>query len=285
MYFTSGLSENLKTIALLSHPYLVRSPDQRMMGRDTLKSAYQRMLQTVQDPVTTGNSPSVEWITDLETSLQLKSFYGQTSNLNDLGQATMILEGTVKATLVQRAQNALETLQKENDDLGHLFCFAQNRIFFAPSLRAGGGSTSAAIGVLWMHPREHWSTQDYTEFLVHELTHTSMFLDERRYQHYWDYAALALPENFGCSAVLRRPRPLDKTIHSLVVAAEVLSYRDQIAGHPKNPGLHPSSELMRESCRKSIASILELRNLEKLVTPRVLDLISSSESILNNLRI
>lgn len=284
MYFTSGLVENIKTIALLSYPYLECPSDQRNVGRDDLKAAYQKMLKTIQAPVTTGNSLEVEWITDLETSDQLRTFYGQTSQLNDLGQASMIQQGMVESKLIERAQNSLEALQKESEELGQLFRLAQNRIFFAPSLRAGGGSTSAAIGVLWIHPRNHWRIQDYTEFLVHELTHTFMFLDERRYQHYFDYQALAMPENFGRSAVLRRPRPLDKTIHSLVVAAEVLSYRNQIVGHPKNPGLHPRSEIMVDSCQKSIASIRDLKNLDKLVTPRAIQLINSSENLLNKLR-
>lgn len=136
-----------------------------------------------------------------------------------------------------------------------------------------------------MHPRHHWNQQDYIEFMIHEMTHTLLFLDERRYQHYRDYRLLSQKENFAVSAVLRKPRPLDKTIHSLMVAVEVLLYRHRIGSHVDAPGLHPNSNLMLESCKETIRSLERTPQLSLLVTDRVIELIQSSKEHLSHIEI
>ena len=131
-----------------------------------------------------------------------------------------------------------------------------------------------------MHPRSYWSANDFIEFFIYEMTHTLLFLDERRFQHYRDYPALANSRNFALSAILRRPRPLDKTVHSLLVAVEVLSYCEQVSGHPSHPMLHPRSPLIFDSYWQTLHSLRKMGNLQELVTPRVIHLLESCEESL-----
>lgn len=50
-----------------------------------------------------------------------------------------------------------------------------------------------------------------------------MFLDELRYSHY-AYARILDPSTYARSAILNIDRPLDKVLHSIVVAVEILLF-------------------------------------------------------------
>src|SRR5581483_6992105 len=116
-----------------------------------------------------------------------------------------------------------------------------------------GGSTSQAIGVIWANPKVSYTTADIIEILVHELSHHAMFLDELRYTHY-SYSRVPQQSTWARSAILNVARPLDKVLHSIVVAIEVLLFRDGYLGYPVNPRVHPPTRVMIEQLRDSISS-------------------------------
>jgi hypothetical protein len=138
-------------------------------------------------------------------------------------------------------------------------------IFTFPSKLAGGGSTSAAIGCIWVDIRSHWKEQDVLEFLIHETTHNLVFIDEICYSHYTSYQEIAKKENFARSAILNKPRPLDKVFHSILVSTEVLSFRQEHFGHPDKPCLHPPTHILFDQTNQSIDSIMEV---ERFLTAR-----------------
>lgn len=144
----------------------------------------------------------------------------------------------------------------EEPEFAELLSFVTKLVFSAKSTVAGGGSTSSAVGVMWADIRKTWSFQDITEFFVHELGHSLMFLDELRYRHYVSLRDAVDPRSFAMSAILETQRPLDKVLHSLVVATDVLLARERWLGHPANPKLHPPSPVMRAACLKTVDSIL-----------------------------
>jgi hypothetical protein len=111
------------------------------------------------------------------------------------------------------------------------------------------------------------------EFLVHELTHNLLFLDERRHEHYVNPLLLADSASFAVSAVLKIPRPLDRTFHSLIVASEVLAFR-KICGEPAHPLVHPSTEALLRACRSTIDDIRGVIRRRPLVTPRFMEMLS-----------
>src|SRR5436305_15130155 len=99
------------------------------------------------------------------------------------------------------------------------------------------------------------------------MTHTLMFLDEGRYGHYLDYAAIAQRENYALSPILAKQRPLDKVVHALVVTAEILSFRQLHAGHPHGARRHPDSDRLLRAAEQSIASVLGLPNIRQPMAP------------------
>jgi hypothetical protein len=182
-----------------------------------------------------------------------------------------------------RVQTAVDRLAEVNPALHRVFELVIHTIFYHRSQNSGGGSISSAPGVIWCAPKRTWSAFDLAEFLVHELTHNLLFLDERRYEHYCDAEALLVPSNFSVSAVLGIPRPLDRAFHSLVVAVEVLCFRLE-NGASSAPVVHPASEVLLDSCVVTAESIRDVLARSDIVTPRFLAVMDLVEARLVGLR-
>ncbi len=185
--------------------------------------------------------------------------------------------------VLANVQVAMDRLAGVNPGLYRLFDLVIHTVFYHRSQNSGGGSISSAPGVIWCSPKRTWSQFDLAEFLVHELTHNILFLDERRYEHYSDPEALFARENFPVSAVLGIPRPLDRAFHSLVVATEVLCFRAQ-NGEPDAPVVHPTSPVLLESCFRTAGSIRDVLARGNIVTPRFLAVMDLVEKRLLDLR-
>jgi len=179
-------------------------------------------------------------------------------------------------------QKGKSLIAKINPSLMEIFDLTIHTLFYARSVHSGGGSVSDAPGVIWCSVRRNWTDMDIAEFLVHELTHNLVFLDELCYQHYTDMSALANEKYYAKSTILNKQRPLDKTFHSLVVAHEVLSYRKE-AGEPENPHVHPNSAKMLASCKETISSIHSVIDNNSLVTPRFREILDKVEVSLKQL--
>jgi len=110
--------------------------------------------------------------------------------------------------------------------------------------------------------------QDILEFLVHETTHNLVFIDELSYRHYSSYQEVAKEDNFAWSAILAKPRPLDKVFHSIIVSVEVLAFREKYFGHPDKPCLHPPTDILLDQTKRSISSVLDNMSVEKILTNR-----------------
>lgn len=185
---------------------------------------------------------------------------------------------------IQRIQKALKQIRAINCNYSDVIDLSIHTIFSAPSKYAGGGSTSAAIGCIWVDSRPHWDDQDMLEFLVHETTHNLVFLDELCYTHYESYPEIAKKKNFAWSAILNKPRPLDKVFHSILVSVEVLLFREKHMGHPSKPYLHPPSAILLAQTIRSIHYLEENLHLRELFTPRSYHLLKECERLINPLK-
>ena len=96
------------------------------------------------------------------------------------------------------------------------------------------------------------------EYYVHELTHNLVYLDEECHSHYKDYHQLNLKRNYAFSAIRGQKRRLDLALHSLIVGTELLLLREKKLGHPRVPGIHPTSETLITSCEDTVRSIQSL---------------------------
>jgi hypothetical protein len=132
-----------------------------------------------------------------------------------------------------RLVRAIDELALYSEDHSVLFNMIVTDILVSPSRLARGGSTSQAIGAIWANPDPTFTINDVMEILVHELTHHTMFLDELRYGHYF-YSNVIDRSSWARSAILKSVRPLDKVLHSIVVAVEVLLFRCRCIWTPDN---------------------------------------------------
>jgi hypothetical protein len=124
---------------------------------------------------------------------------------------------------------------------------------------------------------------------VHELTHHALFIDEHRYGHY-DYPVILAPETWAQSALLKTPRPLDKVIHSIIVATEIVMFREQCLGHPAAPLVHPPTAKICTQISQSLDSVedqiaAQTRQGVNPVSARVRDLLSQVRDIVTSDRI
>lgn len=175
---------------------------------------------------------------------------------------------------LQLAQNSLAELLSLNEDLDLVFGLIIHSVFLKSSRPTSnsrgshGGSSSAAIGTIWLTVEDSLNSIDLMEMFVHELTHHLLFVDELNHAQF-AYSEIAKPENFARSAILKRSRPLDKVVHSIVVASEVLEARRQYLKERGPSKIHPSTEVLMADTKVAIESVFALPNLGDLITPHM----------------
>lgn len=251
--------------------------DLGLMYRNYLKEVQGREASTIDQLVIS---------TDYEKAASMAiAFNGEAdSMLDDMGQSSIIkMENYPNVDLqrikVENAIQELGLLSSDHYSLLHLFI---TDIFILPSNGARGGSSSDSIGLIWANPKESYPITDVVEFLIHELTHHCMFIDEQRYGHY-NYQNILDNTNWADSAILKKPRPIDKVLHSIIVSLEIILFRDLVIGHPIKPKVHPPTTMLIDQIKKSIVSIKNIIsiNMDKnkiLVSARGMDLLSNAEN-------
>lgn len=148
-------------------------------------------------------------------------------------------------------------------------------LLYAPDQGLAGGTASSVPGVLWIDPKEHWSIADTQEFLLHEFTHTTLFLEERRFGFYWNMSRLQEERYLARSAIRQDRRPLDKVLHSIVVSMEIIIAR--LKGKLQVPSdgeyvLHPNNQVLLDGVRASLDDTFQLP-LDELLRPRPIEIL------------
>ena len=273
MYSLLGIEKNIESLLVLAS-----LDGQFPKTTEELKLLYKKYLKSIQSVNTVSRlSNGTELVWDSCEAKDLIELFGVQSKLNDMNQDKVISKTILanSSAVEIKTKQALETFKSLEPQYFYLFQLVIEKIFFAGSELAGGGSSSAALGCIWLNPRAYWTEQDYLEFFVHELTHNLVFLDERREIHYSQYAELEKTENFAYSAILKRARPLDKVVHSLFVVNEVLNFRlKHFVGNEKTY-LHPDTENLFNGAFDTLKSLKKIRR--ELMTKHLKDLIEKIE--------
>jgi hypothetical protein len=274
MYALFGFESSIRTIYALSQPH-ARTP---VKGPADLRQAFSCFLRHQQRGVPRPDGCEL-FVDDETTERQLAALFKVDSALNDLAQQEIVGEPFMpgeKIDRMARAREALALLQELDPAYHALLHLVVDRIFFCNSDRAEGGSTSTGVGVVWLVGRKSLHVRDLAELFVHELTHNLMFVDELRHVHY-NYALIKQPENFAVSSIIKVRRPLDKVVHSIVVATELLLCRQRFLGERSEVTVHPKSHLLQQDALNALASVFALPNLQDLVRPRVIQILLAAE--------
>jgi hypothetical protein len=201
--------------------------------------------------------------------------------LNDLNQEDVVGDRYTSDALQQRTdvvRQALAKLLTLDCDFGFVFDLVIHSIFIRPSKPgkmahgSHGGSSSASIGAIWLAVGDRTQQLDLIEMLVHELTHHLLFIDELN-EPQFNYDLITLKQNFALSAILKRKRPLDKVIHSIVVGASLIDARYRFLENHARTIVHPDTPELKKDTLAAIASVMELANISDLITRHTFDLL------------
>ena len=206
------------------------------------------------------------------------------SSLNDLNQADIVGPPYNERDRKEKlgfAKDTLSQLFALSESFSFVFDLVVHSVFVRPSkpgktsLGAHGGSSSAAIGSIWLEVGSKITALDLTEMFIHELAHQLVFIDELNHTQF-NYSLIVKPENFARSAILKRNRPLDKTVHSIVVGAYLVQARNEFLNSHCATLIHPTTESLKQDTLDSIESVQGLTNLNELITPHTRRFIEES---------
>ena len=270
MFYLLGVDHVLKTIILLS-----RTQTNEIANKEDLRTSYLNYLRSYTSNDVVPSEINDQYCFDTSRISHLIEKYNDNCDLTDLD--TNILPDTPASSMyeaMERVKRGQKLIHEVNPILYEIIQIVIHTLFYSRSKDSGGGTVSSAPGVIWCGNRKNWSDIDVAEFLIHEFTHNMLFLDERRYQHYESLPLLTNRNNFAISAILNKPRPLDKVFHSLVVAYEIVGFRAE-TGEPEMTIIHPKTSKILESCVTTISSIETLLNAspQKLVTDRFVEIL------------
>lgn len=277
-----GKQELVKNVYLLSRKFI---GEQKVTNIVDLRPFYLDFIQAHQ-PYQPVNVSGDIIVVDEEKINALKKAY-QPGELDDLNQVKMIggrHSPERFSALSELVRKGYIKLSSSNADVKLIFDLVIHSIFFRESTNerqtsSFGGSSSTAIGSIWISGHGELTAHDVAEFLLHELTHHLLFIDERCNEQF-NYQEIIKPENYSTSALLGKRRPLDKVIHSILVSHEILNARKHYL-EPCRITIHPPTDVLKKNTINSITETLAMKNLDNLITQRTRDFLLKAQENLN----
>ncbi len=274
MFRLLGVQEIIKNLIRLSKGHLKGE-----LQKQSLQMAYRDFLRKAQPLVPKPEGIFMSLLASSKEIEPLLEAFKEDSILDDFEEVFESDEQKGRIEPIQRAEKALAIMREINPQHADVIELVIHTIFSAPSKFAGGGSTSAAIGCIWVDSRPHWDNQDLLEFLIHETTHNLVFLDELCHTHYSSYPAIAQKKNrVVCD--IEQTTSFDKVFHSILVSTEVLTFREESIGHPSKPHLHPPPNILLSQTLRSIEYLEENAHLREFFTSRACMLLDGCAKLL-----
>ena len=277
-YFALGHEPIIKNLLLLA---MQRNPSEICNSLAKLRDSHHNFLSSRQSKITF-DVPEISFISDSKWSVQLMSYY----TYGDEG--VPIIEPSLDSETSQErlghVRDGFMYLQTKDPVFASLIATIVNIVFFHPAAHRGGGSTPKAFGVIWCNPSPQWTKSDYVEFLVHEFTHQALFLDEQVHTYFTDRNRLSNQETFVPSSIRRSKRRLDLSLHSLMVATEIVLLRSRLGFEKNQRHLHPSTRNLLSTSINTATAILDMDQSHGLLTKRSLFLTESCLNILESER-
>ena len=278
MYHLLGFENNIRNLMLLG---LQAQPGRSFADLADIGEAYQAYLAERQPPLTLGCNGGGQWpafLTEPTVARALLDFYLVKDPAIDDGPVTALeLQAPSQVKSIQQAARRLEqglaSFTPIDPTLQSLLATTINVVFLYPSRTRGGGSTPRAVGIIWSNPGDAWTPIDFQEFFVHELTHNLLFIDEHCRPHYLNHERLADRATYVESSIRQTPRRVDLAFHSLVVAVEVLLYRQRHGLQDAPRRLHPNTPELLASARRTALALQDRQAVTPLLADRAVNLL------------
>lgn len=287
MFSLYGFQESIKNVYLLSKKYIKNNT---ISNTNDLKNYYLEFLFHHQ-PWHFVNKEKNVFISDNKIETSLQKNYQLNTELNDINQNKMV--GNESYTVEEKSElkklilSGYNLLVKNNKEIKYIFDLVIHSIFFrktsltAEGIPSYGGSSSNAMGTIWYSGYGKFNESDVAEFLLHELAHHLLFIDERCHAQFF-YDKIILPENYAQSAILVKKRPLDKVVHSVVVSTEILLARSSFL-KSDSVSIHPNSKIMLDKTLSSIDSVFNMKKLDHIITQRSIDILFKCQNSLREI--
>ena len=279
LYGVDDVIRNLYCLARL------QSAEAKITNTEELRHHYLSFLASRQPHAPVNWNDDV-FVDDERTEQRLSAAFSE-GLLNDLGQADVFgpsYSEDIRQRKLSFARKCVAELLHLDSDVDLVFGLVIHTIFLKASKPSSssrgshGGSSSAAIGTIWLTVEDALQRVDIMEMLVHELTHHLLFIDELNHAQF-AYSEIAKPENFARSAILKRNRPLDKVVHSIVVATEILEARRKYLYGFGPSKIHPPSDALKQDTEMAIESVLTLPNLNDLITSHLREVLAKCTEV------
>lgn len=283
MLMQTGMAAQIETLVTLAGTTDFRVT-KKLASLNALKERYRYFLASLAQRSVDLSCREPAYATTAVEASHLAALFSNDSVLDDKRQSDIIAEGNdpERRLKQERLEGALREISLYSPSYADIFRTVVTDIFILPSAIARAGSTSAAIGVIWLNPKLSYPIADVMEILLHEFTHQAMFLDELRYGHY-SYGTIRDRSTWAKSAILNLSRPIDKVLHSLVVATEVLLFRQRHIGRPAAPRAHPPTSILLQQLDESLSSVeAAVRKHPNILMSRAKDIVGNVRGIVDH---
>ncbi|MDG4658580.1 HEXXH motif-containing putative peptide modification protein [Ectobacillus antri] len=277
MYSLIGVEEVIKTIYTLSHPYL--QPGQNPSLID-IKLALRKHLSKIQPNVSRSELTEIEFIlSGVRIESLLNALMIEREEMDKKTPEQLNQKDSLKKVMV-----GFDDLCKRANRISDIFRMVIDTIVVTTDVKISGSATiSNAVGIMWVQPDNWWSNADILEALVHELTHTLLFLDEQRYGHYSKVESLNDEKTWVPSAIRNELRPINGVVHSIIVAAEILNLRKELHFKQDELNLHGNSRDLIIKTKNSLDAIMQKPASWNLLSKRMQFLLETTNKLMNSL--
>lgn len=131
-----------------------------------------------------------------------------------IGRLSPILESRARELVFE----ALQLLESYDPEMPTNVRQLIGTLLFAQVEGCAGGSSSDALGTVWVSPRDEWTAVRYAECLCHELVHQALFLEDMLFPIFKNTAE----EPMIVSSIRRCKRPYESSFHSAVVTGALI---------------------------------------------------------------
>jgi hypothetical protein len=271
MYYIKGLNESLSAIQFVTGVH----DAEFNLSDHNVKAAYAKFLKNESVIENYDYRENINLI-DFNGLRDISPSYCEEKSGHFLDNSKLLTDRLRKGFF----DDALVQLSKSHPEIFRLANFVIKIIVINQLCSHTNGTTADMVGLICMDFKDHFETNDFIEDIVHQMTHTLLFLDNFNQPHMIQDAEEIMIET-GLKFVLGGTKfPAYLAFHSYLVGVEILYFRMNTTGLGYNGKYHGDTDRIFRVCdifRKSL-----IKNID-LFTPRGQSFLNDSFVLLDNI--
>jgi HEXXH motif-containing protein len=289
--FLKGYEACVQTVYLMSRAVV---GERKIDSMQSLRGMYLDALERLSPDLKVGKAtldPQRLIVPEGEREKRLARLFSQ-SVLDDLQQSNVMGKSSTETARDRQSEAldmALNLLERQYTEFVLLFRLVIHGVILRDIVTgqafrsARAGTTSSAPGVIWMTSMPDFGTLEMSEILIHELAHTMLFIDEIIHPQFNNVNLKAMGKCCK-SPILQQRRPLDKVVHGIVVATEIVLARNTVLAtqEPDKSRAHPETRLMARNVIDCAWEVLAINRQSEVITPHAQELVEACSTSCRN---